>query len=133
MIIIFLFFLIGQESFEEYDLYYLDNSSFTLQFPTLTDDGKIPPYVDREKIIEAFDNNYKLSKRLGIFNSADINNIVSKGKISDVIKLTEVVSSNVLLNLAKEIESKINHIKIVLIAGPSSSGKTTTAKNLLCI
>ncbi len=116
--------------FEEYDLYYLDNSSFILQFPTLTDDGKIPPYVDREKIIEAFDNNYKLSKRLGIFNSADINNIVSKGKISDVIKLTEVVSSNDLLNLAKEIESRRNHIKIVLIAGPSSSGKTTTAKKL---
>ena len=52
------------------------------------------------------------------------------GKISDIIKLTETISSNKLLELAKEIYSKRSTLKIVLIAGPSSSGKTTTAKKL---
>ena len=116
--------------FAAYDLYYLDDGSFILQFPTLGEDGKIPPYVDREKILNAFDKNYKFSKRLGIFNSADINKIVSSGKISDIIKLCEVVSSNELLELAKLIESKKDTVKLILLAGPSSSGKTTTSKKL---
>lgn len=116
--------------FKEFDLHYLDNGSFILQYPNCGDDGKILPYVNHEKIVGAFDKNYKLSKRLGIFNSAELNKIVADGKISDVIKLTEVVSSNELLDLAKEIEARRDKVKIVLIAGPSSSGKTTTSKKL---
>jgi len=116
--------------FKDYDLFYLDKGSFILQFPTIVDEGKIPEYVDREKIIEAFNKNYKLSKRLGISNSSEINKVVADGKISDIIKLTEVVSSNDLLDLAKEIESRRDSIKLVLIAGPSSSGKTTTSRKL---
>lgn len=116
--------------FADYDLYLLDKGSFILQFPALNDDGKIPEYVNREKIIEAFDENYSLSKRLGIFNSADINMAVADGKISDIVKLTETISSNNLLSLAKEIYDRKDLLKIVLIAGPSSSGKTTTSKKL---
>ncbi len=116
--------------FKDFDLYLLDNGSFILQFPVLNGDGKIPEYVNREKIIEAFDENYNLSKRLGIFNSADINMAACDGKISDIIKLTEIISSNDLLNLAKEIHDRKDKIKLVLIAGPSSSGKTTTSKKL---
>lgn len=115
--------------FKDFDLYFLDKGSFILQFPTIVD-GKIPEYVNREKIIEAFDENYALSKRLGIFNSADLNMAVCDGKISDIIKLTETISSNDLLNLAREIYDCKDKIKVVLIAGPSSSGKTTTSRKL---
>ena len=121
---------ISTEVFKDYDLFYLDKGSFILQFPAVSDDGKIPPYVNREKIIEAFNENYKMAARLGIFNSSDLNKIVAEGKITDVIKLTEVVSSNNLLELAKDIEARKDKVKIVLIAGPSSSGKTTTSKKL---
>lgn len=115
---------------KDFDLFMLDSGSFLLQFPYLNFDGKIPEYVDREKIINAFDENYSLAKKLGIFNSADLNMACADGKISDIIKLTETISSNKLLELAKEIYSKRSTLKIVLIAGPSSSGKTTTAKKL---
>ena len=115
---------------KDFDLFMIDNGSFILQFPYLNFDGKIPEYVDREKIINAFNENYSLAKKLGIFNSADLNMACADGKISDIIKLTETISSNKLLELAKEIYSKRNTLKIVLIAGPSSSGKTTTAKKL---
>ena len=116
--------------FKDFDLYLLDKGAFILQFPTISDDGKIPEYVNREKITEAFDENYKLSKKLGIFNSSDINSAVASGKISDIIKLTETISSNNLLNLAKEIYDKKDSVKIVLLAGPSSSAKTTTSRKL---
>lgn len=116
--------------FKDFDIYLLDKGSFILQFPAISDDGKIPEYVNREKIVKAFDENYSLSKKLGIFNSADINMAVANGNISDIIKLTETISSNNLLNLAREIYDKKDSIKIVLLAGPSSSAKTTTSRKL---
>ena len=121
---------ISTSALKDFDLYMLDSNSFVLQFPTLTDDGKIPEYVNRDMIIKAFDEDYLLSKKLGIFNSTDINKAATDGKISDIIKLTETISSNKLLDLAKEIFENKENIKIVLIAGPSCSGKTTTSKKL---
>ena len=116
--------------FKDFDLYLLDKGSFIMQFPTIIDGGKIPEYINREKIIEAFDENYKLSKKLGIFNSVDINRAVASGKISDIIKLNETISSNNLLNLARDIYDRKDRLKIVLMAGPSSSAKTTTSRKL---
>lgn len=115
--------------FKDFDLVFLDKGSFILQFP-VGEDAIIPPYVNRAKIVEAFDENYQLSRKLGVFNSTELNKIVADGNITDIIKLTEVVSSNNLLKLAEKINSKKNVVKIVLIAGPSSSSKTTTAKKL---
>ncbi len=116
--------------FKDFNLSFIDKGSFVLQYPTISEKGKIPPYVERDKIVETFDKNYKLFKRLGIYNVSDINRVVAEGNISDIIKLTEVVSSNELLELAKEIDNKKGKIKLVLLAGPSSSGKTTTSKKL---
>ena len=51
----------------KFDIKYLDRNSFVFQFPTLDNNGEIPPYVERDKIVKVFDYNYKLSKRIGIF------------------------------------------------------------------
>lgn len=115
---------------DKFDLTYLDKGSFMLQYPVVSLNGDIPPYIERDMIVKAFNNNYKLSKRMGIFNSADLNRIIAAGKGNDVIKLTEVISSHDLLELAKRIDNNKDKIKLVLLAGPSSSGKTTTSKKL---
>lgn len=115
---------------DKFDLKYLNKNSFVFQFPTFDDNGEIPPYIERDKISKVFDYNYKLSKRIGIFNSVDFNKMVSDGKGNDIIKLTEVVSSCNLLGLAKMIDDSKEKIKVVLLAGPSASGKTTTSKKL---
>jgi len=114
--------------FQDFDLKFIDENKFLLEFPNI--EGVIPEYTNREKIIEAFNQNYKLAKRLGVYTSSDLNKAVSTGKISDIIKLAEVISGNDLLNIAKEIDNHKDRIKIILIAGPSSSGKTTTAHKL---
>ena len=116
--------------FISFNLKKLDDTEFLLEFPNTSDISKIPEYVSREKIIEAYNENYKLAKKLGIFTASDINKSIALGRINDIIKLNEVVSNNNLLNLAKEIFDRRESIKIVLIAGPSSSGKTTTARKL---
>ena len=65
-----------------------------------------------------------------IFTISDFNRRVAEGKANDIIKLSEAVSSGNLLGLAKDIDDNRNRIKLVLIAGPSSSGKTTTSRKL---
>jgi len=116
--------------FTSFDLKYINENKFLLQYPVIFKDGSIPEYIERPKVDEAFDEDYKLAKRLKIHNVSDINKAIADNKINDIIKLTEVLSSNNLLRLAKEIDDRKDKIKIVLIAGPSSSGKTTTSRKL---
>lgn len=114
--------------FTSFDLKYLGNNEFVLQYPT--SDGEIPSYVEHKKITEAFNKNYKSAKKLNIFTSSDINKIIAEGKINDIITLNEVIANNELLDLASQIAEKKDKVKVVLIAGPSSSGKTTTSRKL---
>ncbi|MGN1268020.1 MAG: nucleoside kinase [Candidatus Aphodocola sp.] len=121
---------ISTSCLNSFDLKYIDNRDFVLQFPTPSSNGLIPSYNNHPKIIDAFDKNYKYSKQLDIFTSSDINKKVASGKISDIIKLDETLANNNLFEIAKDIYERKDKIKIVLMAGPSSSGKTTTSKKL---
>lgn len=115
---------------DKFEFHYLDNHSFILSFPTVEANGLIPPYVERDKILKTFDYSYQLSRRMEIFTTSDFNRRIAEGKANDIVKLAEAVSSGNLLGLAKAIDDNKNKIKLVLIAGPSSSGKTTTSRKL---
>lgn len=115
---------------KKFDLKFIDNRDFILQFPVPSSSGEIPEFVNHPKIVEAFNKFYKYGKQLDIFTSSDINSKIASGKINDVIKLDETLANNNLLEIAKDIYSKKDKIKVVLMAGPSSSGKTTTSKKL---
>lgn len=121
---------INTKVFDKFKLEYLNETRFMLQYPLSFLNGNIKEYTSIPLVEEAFDEDYKLAKRLNIHTSSDVNDAITKGTINDIIKLNEVISSNKLLELAKEIDDKKDQIKIVLIAGPSSSGKTTTSKKL---
>jgi len=116
--------------FKSFDLKYIDNRDFVLQFPVLSSNGTIPEFNNHPKIVEAFNKFYKYGKQLDIFTSSDINKKIASGKINDVIKLDETLANNNLLEIARDIYTKKDKIKVVLMAGPSSSGKTTTSKKL---
>lgn len=119
---------INTKVFKSFALKYLGNNEFVLQYPTLN--GEIPSYIEHKKINEAFNKNYKSAKKLNIFTSSDINRIIAEGKINDIITLNEVIANNELLDLARQIAEQSSRVKVVLIAGPSSSGKTTTSRKL---
>ena len=119
---------INTKVFKSFALKYLGNNEFVLQYPTLN--GEIPSYIEHKKITEAFNKNYKSAKKLNIFTSSDINRIIAEGKINDIITLNEVIANNELLDLARQIAEQSSRVKVVLIAGPSSSGKTTTSRKL---
>lgn len=115
---------------KDFDLTYIKDNGFILRFPTTYINNKIKKYEHHPKMFEVFKEYRDWAKIMNIENSVDLNRIVSTGKINDLIKIDETLQGYRLLNVAKEINAKKNKIKIVLIAGPSSSGKTTTSRKL---
>ena len=115
---------------KEFDLTYIEDNGFILRFPTVYNSDSILPYSHHQKMFKVFGESREWAKIMRIQTSGDLNEVVSRGKINDIIKIDETLQSNKLLNLAKDINDKRNRIKIVCFAGPSSSGKTTTTKKL---
>jgi len=101
-----------------------------LRFPHPSAPDKIPEYVDEIKLYEAFSEATKWSKILGTPFVADLNEKIQNGQYKELIQLSEALHEKKTAEIADMI-TKLNK-RIVLIAGPSSSGKTTFAKRL-CI
>jgi len=114
----------------EFSLTYLDDNEFILQFPTVYINDKIKKYVHHEKLFEVFRKEKEWGKMMNIETCADLNDMVSSGKVNDLIRMSETLQNNRLLDHVKDIVRHSNQIKIILIAGPSSSGKTTTCKKI---
>ena len=115
---------------KNFDLTYVKENGFVLQFPTTYIPDKITAYKHHPHMFEVFQECRDWAKLIDVENAVDLNRVVSTGKINDLIRIDETLQSNRLLNLAREINSKRKEIKIVLMAGPSSSGKTTTSRKL---
>ena len=110
----------------DFKLHYLNENSFVLLFrniynPKLT-------YKHREKMFNEFERYYEFCSNIGINTVSDLNKAIIESKINDVIMLSELHQNNNLFEIAKEIYNKKS--RIILISGPSSSGKTTTSKKL---
>ncbi len=114
----------------KFELQHIDNHSFIFKIPTIDANGDIPPYNEPDKIMQTFNFSYQLARRMEIFNINDFNRRIAEGKANDIVKLSEAISSGNLLGLAKDIDDNKERIKLVLLAGPSSSGKTTTSRKL---
>ena len=112
-----------------FDLKFLNGRGIVLLFPTIYLDG-IKEYEHHPKLFEVFREYQKWADIMKIGNVPALNKIVSNGRADDIIRIDEMLQSNRLLNIARDIVSKKNSIKIILIAGPSSSGKTTSCRKL---
>lgn len=120
---------VSTEVLKNFDLTYLNDRGFVLLFPTIYIDG-IKPYEHRPKLFDVFNEYDKWASTLKIGSVPDLNQVVSDGRVDDIIRIMEMIQSNTLFNIARDIVSKKNNVKIILIAGPSSSGKTTTCRKL---
>ena len=114
---------------KHFDIHFLNPKGFVLLFPTVYIDG-IKKYEHHPKLFEVFREYQKWAEIMKISNVPALNTIVSNGRADDIIRIDETLQSNRLLNLAKDIVSRKDQVKIILIAGPSSSGKTTSCRKL---
>lgn len=116
-------------SLNEFKLTYLNEDGFILRYPTIYNNGEIPRYKHHARLFEVFNDSKKWSKLMNLETSVDLNRKIVDGKIGDLIKISEALYTNRLMEVAKNISCS-KKIKVILLSGPSSSGKTTTTKKL---
>ena len=112
---------------EEFKLTLIDRNSFVITYPNVYSSKMV--YKHHEKLYTAFKEYDDWCNTVGVDSICDLNDKVTEGNINDYIFLSEAYQNNNLYDIAKQI-SVDKDIKIVLISGPSSSGKTTTSKKL---
>ena len=112
-----------------YDIVFLGRNRLVFIIPNKNTNGLLPEYVHYDNIINSFLVGKNWLETLNIRCATDINRTVSNNKIEDFIKSCELVFN---MNIYAAVNNVVNNkdIKFVLIAGPSSSGKTTTTKRM---
>jgi len=103
---------------------------FLLRFPAAGKDKKIPPFADDPKIFEIYDEYKNWGRIVGVRVVGELNSLVAKRNILDYVRIVESYQARKMAEIAERICEQKDRIKTVLIAGPSSSGKTTSAKKL---
>lgn len=101
-----------------------------MRFPQPSQPDKIPEYVDEKLLYKTFGEQSRWGKLMGIDYVSDLNRKIDEGKFTDLIQLSEALHERRIVEIADMITK--GHKRIILIAGPSSSGKTTFARRL-CI
>lgn len=101
-----------------------------LRFPSIYDNGKVVKYTHHEKYFTAIDDYSNWGTVLNMTSIGDLNDLIINSKSGEIIKLSEITQDHKLLNTAERIVKNKSDIKVILLSGPSSSGKTTTSKKL---
>ena len=107
--------------------YYFDG--VLLRIPSQQDPSRLGPFVRQNKMFEIFKEHHRWQDILGLRTVGDLNEAISKGHANQLIQLSEALQEKKIAQIADEIASRPG-VKMVLIAGPSSSGKTTTCKRV---
>ena len=100
-----------------------------LRIPSISDPGQLGELVRQDKMFEIFKEHHRWQDILNLRTIGDLNEAVAKGMTAPLINVSEALQENKIVRIAQQIAEK-KTVKMVLIAGPSSSGKTTTCKRL---
>ena len=111
-----------------YDLA-LYNEGFILNLPEANDPAVIPPFKDRPKFFEIHRASNEWGRIQGIQTVGDLNEAIAAGNLSDLILVQEAAQEHNIAKIAEMVKAR-EDTKFVMIAGPSSSGKTTFSHRL---
>lgn len=106
------------------------NNGFCLQYPMDGDFGKVLPMKRQSKLATAMKEHSDWCSVMGVKGVGTLNKKVLSGEIIDLINLSEALHERKYADIADQIYARRGSVKIVFIAGPSSSGKTSTSKRL---
>ena len=102
-----------------------------LRIPKQTDPMELQPVIKQDKMFEAYKEHLTLQPTVGLDNVGDLNLAIEKGRSQDIILVSEAMQEKQVAKIAEKIADGYKEgIRIVLISGPSSSGKTTFCKRL---
>ncbi len=100
-----------------------------LRVPSREDPGELCPMPRQQKMFDVFKEHHEWQNIIGLRTVGDLNDAVDKGFATDIINVNEALQEKKIARIADQIAAR-SDVKLVLLAGPSSSGKTTTCKRL---
>ena len=106
------------------------NDGFCLQYPLEGDFSKVLPMKRQSKLATALKEHSDWCSVMGVRGVGKLNSMVISGDVVDLINLSEALHERKYAEIADQIYARRGSVKIVFIAGPSSSGKTSTSKRL---
>ena len=113
-----------------FDLSLIKNKGIVVRYPSIYDDCKIIKYTHHEHYFNSLEEYSAWGENLNISNLGELNDYITHNNAGDIIQLSEIMQDYKLLNIAEQIVLNKENYKIILLSGPSSSGKTTTSKKL---
>ena len=113
----------------KFELKYLGNNRLIILYPSNLTEGRLPEYVHHENIINAYYDGKSWLKKLNAPYVSDLNTLISNRKIKGFIESCELHFTDEIKKACDKI-IRNNDKKFIMIAGPSSSGKTTTSRVL---
>lgn len=106
------------------------SNGFCLQYPMDGNSGKVLPMKEQVKLAQALKEHSDWCAIMGVKGVGSLNTAVKNGRIIELINLSEALHERKYADIADMIYARRGSVKIVFIAGPSSSGKTSTSKRL---
>ena len=122
-------YMVPDASYLPYFELHLYGEGFVIQMPEAANPTVVPPFRPRQKLFQVLNESSKWGDMLGIQTVADLNEAVTKGNLQETILVQEALQEKKIGDIARTIVDREN-VKFILIAGPSSSGKTTFSHRL---
>ncbi|MCI8581232.1 MAG: nucleoside kinase [Dorea sp.] len=123
-------YMVPSAGYLKYFKLYLYDEGFVLQMPDRNMPGRLPEFKPRNKLFQVQKESVKWSDMQGIETVGALNDKVTKGDVQELVLVQEALQEKKIAEIASQIAEQRNEIKFVLIAGPSSSGKTTFSHRL---
>ncbi|MCI6466451.1 MAG: nucleoside kinase [Faecalicatena sp.] len=122
-------YMVPDAGYLKYYALYLYDGGFIIQMPTKEEPEKVEPFVPMPKLFEVLKQSIAWGDLQGIDTVGALNDMVTQHDMSEVVLVQEAYQERQIAEIAKQIADRPN-VKFVLIAGPSSSGKTTFSHRL---
>lgn len=113
-----------------FDLKAYENG-FLIIMPNEKNPQELNKFVDYKKISSVFMEQMRWINLMGVDNVSDLNDVIVNGKFNELVLINEALHEKKIAEIADMINKRRDEIKVVMIAGPSSSGKTTFANRLM--
>jgi uridine kinase len=107
----------------------LYDAGFLLRYPSSVRPDQVAPFEDVPQLFAVYKRYKRWGRRLGVTSAAALNKMIVDRTVKDFVDITELLQQNHIADIARQIASR-GKVKLVLMAGPSSSGKTTSSKKL---